>query len=46
MMRILQESLSEGIKALPIHGSLIVATGGSADRVHGIIQDQLNRIIA
>jgi len=45
MMRILQQCLSEGIVALPIHDSLIVPTGRSADRANEIMQDQLSPII-
>ena len=45
MMAILSQCLSEGIVALPVHDSLIVSSGRSADRAHEIMQDQLNHII-
>ena len=45
IIRILQQCLVEGIVALPIHDSLIVPSGRSADRAYEIMLEQLSRLI-
>jgi hypothetical protein len=43
---IMQQCLSEGIVALPVHDSLIVAEGRTVERTHEIMQDHLTRLLA
>jgi hypothetical protein len=42
---ILQQCLSEGIVALPIHDSLIAAQGRPAEQAHEIMHERLTRLL-